>query len=466
MNLATKANRIFGIGVMTLVGSVSPGFAQQQYPRYPPPPDQQQDPGYYPDQQQQPPYYPQQQQQQQAPYLAPQELDDLVGRIALYPDPLLAQILAAATYPDQIDALARGGGGSLDPAVEGLRQFPQVLQMMSSDLAWTETLGLAFINQQDQVMDAVQRMRRQALNYGYLRSDSQITVSDNGGYIEILPAVQDTMYVPSYDPYVVYAPPAYGYPAYSAIRYGPAFRLSFGFGSGWNRFSWGQHRVFVQNRIWARRPIYRPVYRYNTRMNFYRGPGTSGYGRFDGRRNSYRYDRRDNLYNRNDGRRFDRNDGRLNRRDNNYNNFSRFDGRQPQQQRNFASPPAQQFQQQRQQRWGGDQDRSSRFQRQQQQQSWQQPERQQQMMQQRPQREQWQQQRQMRMQQPPQEQRQQRREMRMERQQQQQQQRQQFQPQQQQQQRSFEGGRGGGRGGGEGRQHGGGEGHGRRGRGN
>jgi hypothetical protein len=272
MNYPT-ANTWMRIGALALVGGVQTGFAQQ-YPQYP---DQQQQQQQYPD----PAYDPQQQQQQMMPMMAQQDLDNLVSRIALYPDPLLAQILAAATYPDQIDALARGGGassGGLDPAVDGLRQFPQVLQMLSSDMAWTDALGQAFINQRDEVLDAVQRMRRQAMNYGYLRSDSQVTVMNNGGYIEIQPAANDMMYAPTYDPYVVYAPPAYGYAVNSAVAWGPAFRVSFSFGRSWNRFAWGQHRVFVQNRAWDRR------YYAGARPGYWRG-----YTAFRNNNGGYRY---------------------------------------------------------------------------------------------------------------------------------------------------------------------------------
>src|SRR4029077_12720391 len=130
----------------------------------------------------------------------PDQLDQLVSRIALYPDPLLAQILAAATYPDQIPDAARwadqhhylngqaladaiqGDDLPWDPSVQALLPFPSVLQMMASDMNWTTDLGNAFLDQETEVMDAIQRERRKARDYGYLRSNAQTVVS-GGPYI-------------------------------------------------------------------------------------------------------------------------------------------------------------------------------------------------------------------------------------------------------------------------------------------
>src|SRR5580658_4472587 len=128
------------------------------------------------------------------PTLPPGQLDQLVARIALYPDPLLGQILAAATYPDQIPDAAKWAdehhyltGQALadaitadqvpwDPSVQALLPFPSVLEMMASDPNWTSSLGNAFLAQQQDVMDAVQRERKEARDYGYLRSNGQIVV--------------------------------------------------------------------------------------------------------------------------------------------------------------------------------------------------------------------------------------------------------------------------------------------------
>lgn len=141
---------------------------------------------------------------QTPPSYKPAELDKLVSRIALYPDPLLAQILAAATYPDQIPDAAKWAdehhyltGDDLakaitedhltwDASVQALLPFPSVLEMMASDMDWTTQLGNAFLAQRQDVMDAVQRMRKKAKEYGYLKSNEQVVVS-GGPYIEILP---------------------------------------------------------------------------------------------------------------------------------------------------------------------------------------------------------------------------------------------------------------------------------------
>jgi len=94
------------------------------------------------------------------------QFDSLVSRIALYPDPLLAQIFTAAAFPDQIAAAAQGSGGPFDPSVEALTQYPTVLQMMASDPGWTQALGQAVMQDDGAVMDAIQNLRREAQQYG------------------------------------------------------------------------------------------------------------------------------------------------------------------------------------------------------------------------------------------------------------------------------------------------------------
>jgi len=174
------------------------------------------------------------------------QLDNLVSRIALYPDPLLAQIFAAAAFPDQIAAAAQGSGGPFDPPVEALMQYPSVLQMMASDPGWTQALGQAVMQDQNAVMDAIQNLRREAQQYGYLQSGPQMQVVDDGGYIDILP-VGGYMYVPMYDPYVVFARPRPGFFVGGAIRFGGGFHWA----GGYNRFDWGRHEVFVNRRVWT-----------------------------------------------------------------------------------------------------------------------------------------------------------------------------------------------------------------------
>ena len=226
------------------------------------------------------------------PSYPPQELDRLVQRIALYPDPLLAQILAAATFPDQIPDAARWSdqhhyltGPALaqaitadqlpwDPSVQALLPFPSVLGMMASDMAWTQELGNAFLSQQPDVMDAVQRERHKAWDYGYLRTNPQIVV--NGGpYIEILPANPAFIVVPYYNPLVVFAPPRPGFFIGGAISFGYGINIGVAFrpwGWGLNRFAWNNHVVFINNARWDRTWVNRRVYVHPYEVRRYEGP--------------------------------------------------------------------------------------------------------------------------------------------------------------------------------------------------
>jgi hypothetical protein len=183
------------------------------------------------------------------PSYPPGELDNLVARIALYPDPLLAQVLAAATYPDQIPDAAKWAdehhylrGDDLaraitedhlpwDPSVQALLPFPSVLEMMASDMNWTEELGNAFLAQQQDVMDAVQRERRHAHDYGYLRSNGQVVVSA-GPYITIMPVNPAFVCVPVYNPAVVFVAPRPGFFVGGAIGFGFGISLGFAFAPG------------------------------------------------------------------------------------------------------------------------------------------------------------------------------------------------------------------------------------------
>jgi uncharacterized protein DUF3300 len=217
---------------------------------------------------------------QDAPYYSPEQLDHMVSRIALYPDPLLAQVLAAATYPDQVPDAARWAdqhhymsGPELvdainydqlpwDPSVQALLPFPSVLDMMASDMRWTGDLGNAFLSNQQEVMYAVQRMRQRARDFGYLRSGPQVVVA-GGPYITILPARPDYIVVPYYDPVVVYERPRPGFFIGAAIGYrfgvtlGVAFRP---WGWGYNRIAWNERVVVVNNAPWHRTWVNRTVY--------------------------------------------------------------------------------------------------------------------------------------------------------------------------------------------------------------
>ncbi len=206
------------------------------------------------------------------PRMPPQALDQLVARIALYPDPLLAQILAAATFPDQIAPAAMWSdqhhyltGQALataitndqlpwDPSVQALLPFPSVLDMMASDMNWTGQLANASLSQQQDVMDAVQRQRQKAQQFGYLRSNPQVVVG-GGPYITIMPVDPGFIYVPYYDPAIVFFPPRAGFFVGGAIRFNFGVGIGVFFrpwGWGYNRFDWGGHALFINNARWGR----------------------------------------------------------------------------------------------------------------------------------------------------------------------------------------------------------------------
>jgi len=256
-------------------------YPQQQYPaqQYPPPQGQQYPPQgqYPPTQSQYPSQYPQQQyppQYGQPPLVAPQQLDQLVSRIALYPDGLLAQVLTASTYWNQIidaatwstqhahlqgDTLARAMADDrlqFDPSVMALIPFPSVLDQMALDMSWSQQLGAAVLDQRPDVMDAVQRMRQQAYNYGYLRSNQyEQVVMRSPGVIEIVPAAPGIYAVPLYDPRLVYVRPRPGVFVGSAIRFGPGITISAAFAPwGWGGagFGWHEHNILIDHRPWVR----------------------------------------------------------------------------------------------------------------------------------------------------------------------------------------------------------------------
>ena len=214
------------------------------------------------------------------PQMAPPQLDTLVGRIALYPDPLLAQVLTASTFGDQIPDAAGWAdqhhyltGQELanaiqedqlpwDPSVQALLPFPSVLDMMASDMAWTNELGNAVLAQRDAVMDAVQRQRAVSVRYGYLRTNPQVVVT-TGPYITIMPANPAFVVVPAYNPLVVYAPPRPGFFVGAAIGFG--FGITIGaffhpWGWGVTHFGWGEHAIYVNNVRWGRTWVNRTTY--------------------------------------------------------------------------------------------------------------------------------------------------------------------------------------------------------------
>jgi hypothetical protein len=217
---------------------------------------------------------------QQAPSYPPAELERVVSPIALYPDPLLAQVLAAATFAEDIPDAARWAnehhyltGGQLtaavaadrvpwDPSVQALLPFPTVLDMMASDMPWTQELGSAFLAQSADVMEAVQTNRRKATSYGYLRSNGQLIVRE-GPYIEILPVNPAFIVVPYYDPRLVFLPPRRGFAVGGAISFGFGVRLGVEFepwGWGATRFGWPTHTVIINNAPWGRTWFNRGAY--------------------------------------------------------------------------------------------------------------------------------------------------------------------------------------------------------------
>lgn len=199
-------------------------------------------------------------QQSESAQLSQAQLSALVAPIALYPDSLVSQVLMASTYPLEVaeasnwqKANSRLKGDSLnqalqqqnwDASVKSLVSFPPVLNMMGSELSWTQNLGNAVLAQQSDVMNAIQGLRAKAQQSGALQSNSQQTVSGGGSApIVIQPANPQVVYVPSYNPSVVYG--GWPYPAYPPYAYYPpgyvagTALLSFGVGMAVGAALWG-----------------------------------------------------------------------------------------------------------------------------------------------------------------------------------------------------------------------------------
>src|SRR6201997_1123189 len=233
--------------------------------------------------------------------LKPEQLEALVAPIALYPDALLANMLAAATYPLEVVEADRWiksnknlKGDALktevdkkgwDDSVKALTATPSVLDMMSDKLDWTKSLGDAMLAQQADLMDAIQRLREKARANNKLSSNKQQTVTvkqqENKQVIVIEPTNPDTMYVPYYEPAVVYGtwpyaayPPYYfGYPSYigaGVVAAGIAFGTAWAIGRWGNYWgggcNWGNRNVYVNHRttnVWNHNPSHRQGVRYN-----------------------------------------------------------------------------------------------------------------------------------------------------------------------------------------------------------
>jgi len=215
--------------------------------------------------------------QNQAAKIPPDQLDSLVAPIALYPDPMLAQVLAASTYPLEIiqlqqwleknkslkdkalaDAVAKQ---PWDASVQALAGLPDLVKRLADDIQWTTDLGNAFLAQQSDVMDAVQRMRKKAESNGNLKSNEQQKVEtkvvESKSVIVIEQANPQVVYVPSYNPVVVYGPPVYPYPpiyypppgyyaAGVAISFGVGVMMGAFWSGGWGwGCGWGHNDVDI-----------------------------------------------------------------------------------------------------------------------------------------------------------------------------------------------------------------------------
>jgi hypothetical protein len=301
----------------------APAQDNQQLPQYGAPVPQDNGQGQDSNSQQQGAYPPQQAPVPQGQALAADQLDQLVAPIALYPDALVAQILAASTYPTQVveadrwvqaqgqapaDQIAAGANSQpWDPSVKALAAFPSVLSQMDRNMQWTTDLGNAYYNQPQDVMDAVQRMRQRAQQAGTLQSTPQQTVSEDDGDIDIAPANPEVVYVPVYNPWVMYGPPVVAFPGYYYypppgvfVGVGFGFRIGFGFGVpihpwapwGWGWHNWGcgwHNRVVVYNRTTYitrsttvinrgfNRPGAPPMQLAGQRGSFMNHPGYAGY---------------------------------------------------------------------------------------------------------------------------------------------------------------------------------------------
>jgi len=262
----------------------------------------------------------------------PEQLQALVAPIALYPDPLVAQVLGASTFPDQVavanywlqqhkdltgsSLMQEVNGQSWDASVKALTQFPSVLDNMANNLSWTSSLGEAYHNQQSDVMAAIQTLRHQAQAAGKLKSGSQIKVVDQSPQtIVIEPANPQVVYVPQYNPATIYGYP-YVTPGYSAGDVAAAGVIGFGAGiavgalmdgggcCGWGWGAWGCN--------WHGGAV---VYNHN---NFYGNPAWHG-GYYNGGYHPY-----NNAYNRNAENNFRNNGNTYNRNVNrNTANFNR-----------------------------------------------------------------------------------------------------------------------------------------------
>ena len=242
----------------------------------------------------------------------PEQLQQLAAPIALYPDALVAQVLTASTYPTEVVEADRWlqqhadlKGPSLaqavdpqpwDPSIKALTQFPAVLANMDKNLSWTSSLGDAYVNQPQDVLNAVQIMRQRAQQAGNLQSNAQQTVTTQGQTITVQPANPDVVYVPAYDPWLVYGSPVFAYPGWTAvpgvfvadpgIYFGAGFGVGFFGGWGWGWPFWGcdwfGRRVIFHNNIYISHS------RTFIHHGFgHRGPGHGGFNHVGGQHGGF-----------------------------------------------------------------------------------------------------------------------------------------------------------------------------------
>jgi hypothetical protein len=222
------------------------------------------------------------------------QLDSLVAPIALYPDPLLAQVLAASTYPLEViqlqqwlaknkdlkdqaleDAVAKQ---NWDSSIQAMAALPEVVKRLGDDIRWTTDLGNAFLAQQSDVMDAVQRMRKKAQDKGNLKTTEQQKVEtkvvESKTVIVVEQANPQVVYVPSYDPVYVYGPPMYPYPpiyyppyGYYAAGMAISFGVGIAIGAAWGGCGWGHNDININRNN-----------NFNRNTNINRGGNTNNIG--------------------------------------------------------------------------------------------------------------------------------------------------------------------------------------------
>ncbi|MBZ5494132.1 MAG: DUF3300 domain-containing protein [Acidobacteriia bacterium] len=236
------------------------------------------------------------------------QLDSLVAPIALYPDPLLSQTLVACTYPLEIvqlqqwleqnkglkdkaltDAVLKQ---NWDPSIQAMAVFPDVVKLLSDNIAWTDNLGNAFLAQQNDVMEAVQRMRAKATQKGVLKTTEQQTVEtkviENKTVVVIEPASPEVAYVPYYDPYSIWGAPYYPYPPVAYPPYYPtggrllSFGVGMAIGAAWGGGGWGWNAGWGGNNNIN-------INRNNNYVNHYNSQRANAGNRYGGANNNWQH---------------------------------------------------------------------------------------------------------------------------------------------------------------------------------